>query len=45
MWIEDIDSLREKVSLINEYELAGVASWELGMETEDVWQMFQDELN
>ena len=45
MWIEDIDSLRQKVSLIKEYELAGIASWELGMETEDVWQMFKEELN
>lgn len=45
MWIEDIDSLKEKISLINEYELAGVASWELGMETEDVWQMLSEELN
>lgn len=45
MWIEDIDSLKQKVSLINEYELAGVASWEFGMETEDVWQMLKEELN
>lgn len=45
MWIEDIDSLKEKISLINEYELAGVASWEFGMETEDVWQMLSEELN
>ena len=45
IWIEDIDSLRQKVSLIKEYELAGIASWELGMETEDVWQMFKEELN
>lgn len=45
MWIEDIDSLKEKVSLIKENNLAGVASWELGMETEDVWQMLKQELN
>ena len=45
MWIEDIDSLKAKISLIKEYDLAGVASWELGMETEDVWQMFREELN
>ena len=45
MWIEDIDSLKAKISLIKEYNLAGVASWELGMETEDVWQMFREELN
>ena len=45
MWIEDIDSLKEKVSLIKEYNLGGVASWELGMETEDVWGMLKENLN
>ena len=45
MWIEDIDSLKEKASLIKEYNLGGVASWELGMETEDVWGMLKENLN
>lgn len=45
IWIEDINSLREKVSLINKYKLGGVASWELGMETDDVWQMIKQELS
>lgn len=40
MWIEDIRSLEEKVKLVNEYNLAGVASWVKGMETDDVWDMF-----
>ena len=44
MWIEDVDSLREKVSLIKENNLAGVASWQYGMQTDDVWQMFKEEL-
>ena len=45
IWIEDIDSLKEKVSLINKYKLGGVASWELGMETDDVWSMIKQELS
>ena len=45
IWIEDIDSLKEKISLINTYKLGGVASWELGMETDDVWSMFKQELS
>ena len=45
IWIEDIDSLKEKVSLINKYKLGGVAAWELGMETDDVWSMIKQELS
>ena len=44
IWIEDIDSLKAKVSLINENNLAGVASWQKGMETDEVWQMLKEEL-
>ena len=45
IWIEDIDSLKAKISLITENNLAGVAAWEKDMEIEDVWQMFKEELN
>ena len=44
MWIEDVESLKAKVSLVNENNLAGVASWQYGMETEDVWPMLKEEL-
>ena len=44
MWIEDIESLKAKVSLVNTNNLAGVASWQYGMETEDVWSMLKEEL-
>ena len=44
IWIEDIDSLKAKVSLIKENNLAGVASWQKDMETEEVWQMLKSEL-
>jgi len=45
MWIEDLDSLRAKISLINENNLAGVASWVKDMESESVWKMFKEELS
>ena len=45
IWIEDIDSLKAKVSLIKENNLAGVASWQKGMETDEVWQMLKQEIN
>ena len=44
MWIEDIKSLKEKASLITNYKLGGIASWEKGMETDEVWDVFQDAL-
>ena len=45
VWIEDIASLKAKLSLITENNLAGVGSWAKGMETDDVWQLFKTELS
>lgn len=45
MWIEDETSLKNKVSLVSQYNLAGVASWEKDRETDNVWNMIQEELN
>lgn len=45
IWIEDIDSLKAKVSLITENNLAGVGSWQKGMESEDIWGMLKQELS
>lgn len=45
IWIEDLDSLKAKVSLITENNLAGVASWQKGMESKEVWQLFEEELS
>ena len=44
MWIEDLKSLKGKLGLISEYQLGGLASWEKGMETDDVWNFFKDAL-
>ena len=44
MWIEDVESLKAKVSLVKENNLAGVASWQYGRETQDVWSMLKEEL-
>ena len=44
IWKEDLESLKAKVSLIKENNLAGVASWQKGMEIDEVWQMFKTEL-
>ena len=37
IWIDDEQSIEEKVKLLSEYEIAGVAYWALGQEKADVW--------
>lgn len=44
MWIEDETSIKHKVSLVNQYNLAGVAAWEKDRETENTWNIIQEEL-
>lgn len=39
MWIEDSASIEEKMKLIREYNLAGVAEWKLGLEKSDIWDI------
>ena len=36
-WLEDQASIAAKVNLVNQYNLAGVASWRKGFETSDIW--------
>ena len=45
MWIEDAKSIREKLNLINKYELAGGAFWEKDRETEDIWNITKEVLD
>lgn len=45
IWIEDSKSLEAKVSLVHKYDLAGVASWRKGFETEDIWTSIDKILN
>lgn len=45
IWLEDIDSLKAKISLMKENNLAGIASWEANMAYDDIWTMFKNELN
>jgi len=45
MWIEDEKSLKEKISLINNYKLGGVASWVKDMETENFWTFLSENLD
>lgn len=39
MWLEDEQSLTEKLKLIDTYQLAGGAFWKLGFEDKSVWSL------
>lgn len=45
MWIEDEDSIKQKIKLSVENNLAGIAFWEKDREYEGFWEMVQEELN
>lgn len=45
IWIEDLESLKVKISLITENDLAGIGSWQKDMESDGVWEMIKEELN
>lgn len=39
MWIEDAASIEEKLKLMKEFKLAGVAEWKLGLEKPEIWDL------
>jgi spore germination protein YaaH len=45
IWIEDSQSIAEKVKLVSKYNLAGVSAWKLGFENSGIWQVISDNLN
>lgn len=45
IWLEDADSLEEKLKLIKSEKLAGVASWKLGWENSSVWDLILQYVN
>ncbi len=44
VWLEDINSLNLRTSLVHKYKLAGSAAWRLNFETPDVWSAITDNL-
>ena len=45
IWLEDRQSLEEKLKVIKENGLAGVAEWSLGMEDSSVWDLILQYVN
>ena len=42
LWMEEERSIGEKMDLIRQYELAGVACWKLGFEKPEIWKIVSD---
>lgn len=41
LWMEEERSLGLKMDLIRQNDLAGVACWKLGLESEEIWDVIQ----
>jgi spore germination protein YaaH len=45
IWLEDENSIRLRVGLANQYDLAGVAAWKMGLEKPVIWDVINSTLN
>ncbi|MGN0334277.1 MAG: glycosyl hydrolase family 18 protein [Lachnospiraceae bacterium] len=45
IWLEEERSVEEKAKLLKEYDLAGIASWKLGYERNDIWDVILKYVN
>ena len=45
IWLEEEASIEEKAKLIKEYNLAGIASWRLGYERDEIWDVILKYVN
>lgn len=41
IWLENARSLKVKIDLIREYNVAGTAAWKLGLEMPEVWDLLE----
>lgn len=45
IWLEDEQSMKKRAELVKKYNLAGIASWRRGFESEEIWQVILDTLS
>lgn len=45
IWLEEEKSIEEKMKVINDNDLAGVAEWRLGFEKRSIWNVIQKYVN
>ncbi len=44
IWMEDAESISTKIAVMRGYGIAGVAAWQLGFETPDIWDVIRTSL-
>lgn len=44
LWLEDSDSMRKRVEVINKFRLAGLSAWQKGLEINSVWDTINSTL-
>lgn len=45
IWLEDEQSLEAKLKVMQEYDLAGAATWKLGFEKSGIWELISQYVN
>ena len=45
VWLEDAESVKVKLTIMEKYGIAGVAAWRLGFETADIWDVIGEYMN
>ncbi|MCX4307541.1 MAG: glycosyl hydrolase family 18 protein [Acetatifactor sp.] len=45
VWLEDAESIKVKLTIMEKYGIAGVAAWRLGFETADIWDVIGEYMN
>ena len=45
VWLEDADSIRVKLNVMQKYGIAGVAEWKLGFEVDSIWDVIEEYMN
>ncbi|ACB84085.1 glycosyl hydrolase family 18 protein [Natranaerobius thermophilus] len=43
-WLETEESIKKRLNLVHEYNLAGVASWRRGFEKEEIWEVIKNKM-
>lgn len=44
VWMEEEDSMRERVRLVSKYNLAGISGWKLGLESPGTWEVINEQI-